>query len=104
MISDLSGIAAHLDDIIVVGQSENELQDCIKQLLSSIQEYEFDLCAQKCQFFLRSIKYIGFIFESNGRRPDPESVHAISDMPAHFWVWSVITVHFCLLCMRSELC
>ena len=81
MISDLSGTAAYLGDIIAVGRSENELQDRINQLLSRIQEYGFRLRAEKCHFF-RSIKYLVFIFDSKSRRPDSQNVRTISDMPA----------------------
>ena len=39
------------------------------------------ICDDKCEFFLKSIKYLGFIFESGGRCSDPENIRAIVDMP-----------------------
>ena len=35
----------------------------------------------KCHFYLPSIKYLGFIFDHQGRRPDPANVAAIQHMP-----------------------
>ena len=52
MISDLSGTAAYLGDIITVGRSEDELPDRINQLLSRIQECGFRIREEKCHFFL----------------------------------------------------
>lgn len=82
MISGLSGSAAYLDDIIVVGGPEEELQQRLEELLKRIEDYGFHLSIEKCQLFLKTIKYLGFIFDSSGRRPDPEETRAIAKMPA----------------------
>ena len=81
LTSGLEGIVAYLDDILVVGRSKEELQRRIERLLKQIKEYGFHLRLDKCEFFLKSIKYLGFIFESGGRCPDPENIRAIVDMP-----------------------
>ncbi|BHF81704.1 hypothetical protein SprV_0802483700 [Sparganum proliferum] len=79
----LSGIpGTSLDDIIIVGRSPAELQDRVCAVLERVQEYGFRLRADKCQFFLDSIKYLGFVFDVNGRHPDPENIRAIQRMPA----------------------
>jgi hypothetical protein len=82
MITGLPGTAAYLDDIILMGRSTEELQSRIVAVLQRIQEYGFRLRSDKCQFFLQSIKYLGFIFDSDGRHPDPENIRAIQQMPA----------------------
>ena len=81
LISGLEGTVAYLDDILVVGRSEEELQSRIERLLKRITEYGFHLRPDKCEFFLKSIKYLGFIFGSEGRYPDPENIRAIVEMP-----------------------
>ena len=81
LTSEFEGTAAYLDDILVVGRSVEELQSRIERLLKRIKEYGFHLRLDKCEFFLKSFKYLGFIFESGGRCPDPENIRAIVDMP-----------------------
>lgn len=54
MISRLVGTAANLDCIIVVGDLEEEPQGRVKK-------YGFHLRTYKCQFFLSSVNYLGFI-------------------------------------------
>ncbi|BHF63607.1 hypothetical protein SprV_0200660100 [Sparganum proliferum] len=54
MLSGIPGTAGYLDDIIIVGRSPAELQD----------------------------RYLGFVFDVNGRHPDPENIRAIQQMPA----------------------
>nr|VZI42878.1 unnamed protein product [Spirometra erinaceieuropaei] len=82
MLSSISGTAGYLDDIIIVGRSPAELQDRVCAVLECVQEYGFRLRADKCPFFLDSIKYLGFVFDANGRHPDPENIRAIQRMPA----------------------
>ncbi|BHF72892.1 hypothetical protein SprV_0401596300 [Sparganum proliferum] len=82
MLSGIPGTAGYLDDIIIVGRSPAELQDRVCAVLERVQEYGFRLRADKCQFFLDSIKYLGFVFDVNGRHPDPENNRAIQRMPA----------------------
>nr|VZI51040.1 unnamed protein product [Spirometra erinaceieuropaei] len=82
MLSGIPGTAVYLDDIIIVGRSPAELQDRVCAVLERVQEYGFRLRADKCQFFLDSIKYLGFVFDVSGRHPDPENIRAIQRMPA----------------------
>ncbi|BHF61010.1 hypothetical protein SprV_0100398000 [Sparganum proliferum] len=82
MLSGIPGTAGYLDDIIIVGRSPVELQDRVCAVLERVQEYGFRLRADKCQFFLDPIKYLGFVFDVNSRHPDPENIRAIQRMPA----------------------
>ncbi|BHF66643.1 hypothetical protein SprV_0200966500 [Sparganum proliferum] len=82
MLSGIPGTAGYLDDIIIVGRSPAELQVRVCAVLERVQEYGFRLRADKCQFFLDSIKYLGFVFDVTGRHPDPENIRAIQRMPA----------------------
>ncbi|BHF81468.1 hypothetical protein SprV_0702459800 [Sparganum proliferum] len=72
----------YLDDIIIVGRSPTELQEQMCAVLERVQEYGFRLRADKCQFFLDSIKYLGIVFDVTGRHPDPENIRVIQRMPA----------------------
>nr|VZH95151.1 unnamed protein product [Spirometra erinaceieuropaei] len=82
MLSGIPGTAGYLDDIIIVGSSPAELQDRVCAVLERVQEYGFRLRADKCQLFLDSIKYLGFVFDVTGLHPDPENIRAIQRMPA----------------------
>nr|VZI43363.1 unnamed protein product [Spirometra erinaceieuropaei] len=65
--------AGHLDDIVViVSRSPAELQDQVCVQYS----------ANKCQFFLGSIKYLEFVFDVTGRNPDAENIPAAQQIPA----------------------
>ncbi|KAK4467570.1 hypothetical protein MN116_000277, partial [Schistosoma mekongi] len=82
ILAGISGVAAYLDDILIVATSPEELHERTITVLQRICENGFRLRREKCQFFLRSVKYLGFIFDERGRRPDPENIHTIQQTPA----------------------
>lgn len=82
MLAGLCGIVSYLDDIIVVGKTINEHHQQLNELFKRISEWGFHIKGEKCSFFQPSINYLGFIVDSNGRRPDPSKTAAIINMPA----------------------
>ena len=72
---------SYLDDIIVVSQSKQDLTEWTNEVLTHIQDFGFQLRPGKCHFYLLAIKYLGFIFDRYGCRPDPANVTAIQRMP-----------------------
>uniref|UniRef100_A0A5S6QND2 RNA-directed DNA polymerase n=1 Tax=Trichuris muris TaxID=70415 RepID=A0A5S6QND2_TRIMR len=81
MIADLSGTVAYLDDLLVVGQTVEEHDRNLEAVLGRISEFGFKIRPEKCQFGLQEVKYLGFIVDRHGRRPDPEKIAAIQRMP-----------------------
>ncbi|CAO4363315.1 unnamed protein product [Caenorhabditis nigoni] len=80
MISGLDGVTAYLDDIIIVGSTEKEHKENLFKLFSRITEYGFRVKLEKCTFLEEEIKFLGFIVDKNGRRPDEEKIRAIKNM------------------------
>ena len=77
MLTGLPGVSADIDNIIVTGTTPEELLHRLTFVLGRIQQYGFRLRSDKCKFFLTWVKYLGFIFDKNGRRPDPKNIHII---------------------------
>ena len=82
MLTGITGATAFLDGIIVSGTSQDELLQQLICVFERIQQYGFHVCAEKCQFYRTSIKYLGFIFDKMGWRQDLENISAIKNMPA----------------------
>ena len=81
MLADLPFATAYLDDIIIVSQNESDHGAHLSRVLNKISEYGFRVKPEKCSFFMSRIQYLGIIIDCNGRRPDPDKVRAIRDMP-----------------------
>jgi hypothetical protein len=77
MLAGLPFTMAYLDDTVVVRRSPDNHKGHLHAIFYRINEYGFRVC-----FFQPSIKYLGFIVDKDGRRPDPQKITAIADMPA----------------------
>jgi len=82
MLAGLPFATAYLDGIVVVSRSQNDHRRHLHAVFDRINEYGFRVRSGKCSFFQPSIKYIRFIVDKDGRRPDPQKITAVADMPA----------------------
>ena len=82
MLSDLDLVVAYLDNILMNSQNVEQHQEHVYKVFSRIQEYGFKLKESKCDFFMEKIKYLGYIIDKDGRRPDTERATPMKDMPA----------------------
>ncbi|CAH8430770.1 unnamed protein product [Dicrocoelium dendriticum] len=81
MLAGLSGVAAYLDDIIIKASTFRELTERLEAVLHRVNDYGFHLKAEKCNTGMKCVKYLGFIIDKDGRRPDPSNISAIRQMP-----------------------
>nr|CDJ82258.1 RNA-directed DNA polymerase (reverse transcriptase) and Integrase domain containing protein [Haemonchus contortus] len=81
LTAGLEGTAAYLDDIIVTGKSIEEHNSRLEAVFRRIQDFGFRLRLEKCSLLHTEIRYLGFIIDAEGRRPDPTKIEAIQRMP-----------------------
>ena len=82
ILAGIPCVAVYLDDVLIVGATPEELRNRTESVLQRIQNAGFCLRPQKCDFLLKSVKFLGFIFDADGRHPYPENIQAIQLMPA----------------------
>lgn len=71
-------ILAYLDDLIILSSSfDQHLQD-LERVFSRLREFKLHLNRSKCNFMCPEVKYLGHIITSEGIKPDPEKIDAIS--------------------------
>ena len=81
MTSDLPGVAAYLDDLIVTGSTSEKRWSNLDKLLKRLQEYGFCIHQSKCQFFKTSVDYFGHHIDKNGKTPFNEAIAALNHLP-----------------------
>uniref|UniRef100_A0A5S6QL65 RNA-directed DNA polymerase n=1 Tax=Trichuris muris TaxID=70415 RepID=A0A5S6QL65_TRIMR len=89
MIAGLNGTVAYLDDVLVVGRTLEEHNRNLKAVLNRVMEFGFRIRPEKCQIGVKEIRYLGYIVNEHGRRPDPDKIAAIQRMPPPFDVQSL---------------
>ena len=81
MLAGLDFATAYLNNILIKSKDRKTHFEHINQIFERIEEYGFKLGAEKCEFFMSEIKYLGRIIDSDGRRPEPARTEAIKHMP-----------------------
>eukprot|EP00112_Aurelia_sp_Birch-Aquarium-sp1_P023107 Seg6752.3 transcript_id=Seg6752.3/GoldUCD/mRNA.D3Y31 product="Retrovirus-related Pol polyprotein from transposon 17.6" protein_id=Seg6752.3/GoldUCD/D3Y31 len=74
--------AANLqDDIIVWGNTREELHQSLKEVLYRVQKSGVKLNLSKCKFEVTEVSYLGHNLSEAGVKPDPNKIAAIVKMP-----------------------
>ena len=71
---------AYLDDILIYSRSLEEHLKHIKIVFERLRKHGLKLKLKKCHFMQRETKYLGFIINENGVKPDPAKVEAIRSL------------------------
>ena len=82
MFSGIPGVIAWMDYNLIAFVIPKEINSPTELVFECIQTYGLSLHPEKCQIFLRSVKYLGFVLDDSGGQPDPEIIWAIHQMPA----------------------
>ena len=82
-LSGLQGIDAYLyvDDVLIASRTHKEHLEKLSRVLTRLEETRFVLNPSKCQFMKPQIKYLGFILDKHGVRPDSSKLQAVADFP-----------------------
>ena len=81
MFQDLDGVEVVVDDLLIWGETIQQHDRRLKQVLDRARQRNLKLNKSKCQLKLDEISYIGHILSRDGLKPDPKKTKAINDMP-----------------------
>ena len=81
MLARLPFATAYPDNTAVVSRSPDDHRRHLHAVFDRINEHGFRMHLGKCSFE-PSIKYLGFIVDKDGRRPDRQNITAVADTPA----------------------
>lgn len=81
MIEGPQGVVNITDDLLVWGDSVEEHDHRLRQVLERAKEYNLKLNKNKCFTRTKEIKYIGHTLSASGLRPDEEKVRAVIELP-----------------------
>lgn len=73
-------VFVYLDDIIIVSEDFESHLATLEKVIDRLSNAGLTISAEKCQFCRSSLKYLGFVVDQNGLRPDPEKVEAILNL------------------------
>ena len=95
LTSGLEGVAAYLDDVIVMGVVKQSMSRIWKQFSGALSTLAFKSDQKKCNFVQTRVKYPGYVLDEDGRKSGPAKFVAIQrrefpkscDHSDRFWAW-----------------
>ena len=80
ILEGLEGVVCQIDDILVFGKDQEEHQRRLAKVLERLESANVTLNSNKCEFNKTSVKFLGYVIDHNGVRPDPDKTEAICRM------------------------
>ena len=77
MFLDMDFVLVYMDDILIFSGSEEDHKKHLDAFFKRLQEHQVYLKLSKCQFFLKQVKWLGFIIDEEGIRVDQEKVEVV---------------------------
>ncbi|CAK1587306.1 unnamed protein product [Parnassius mnemosyne] len=78
---DIEGVELFVDDLLIHGNSKNQHDFRLRQVLERCKQINVKLNKKKCKVRLTEINYLGHIITQNGIKPDDTHIQPILDMP-----------------------
>ena len=81
IVQGLPGVCVYLDDILIIGKSNEEHLVNLSAVLCRLATAGMKLKSDKCSFLLQEVEYLGHKISANGLQPTTEKVQAIVQAP-----------------------
>ncbi|GBN03706.1 Retrovirus-related Pol polyprotein from transposon 17.6 [Araneus ventricosus] len=79
-LKGLNVVVGLMDKFLLYGETEKEHDERLYQVLQRLQDSGWTINEEKCQFRMKSIKFLGHIISADGICPDPTKTEAIKKM------------------------
>lgn len=83
VLSGLQGneLFVYMDDIVIYARSLQEHSVKFNRLMKRLRDANLKLQPDKCEFLRKEVAYLGHVIGSDGVKPDPNKIKAITNFP-----------------------
>lgn len=75
-----NSVFVYLDDIIIISKTFDEHIVLLDKVLQKLTNAKITINYPKCSFFMKELKYLGYVVNEQGLQTDPDKVKAILDI------------------------
>lgn len=77
---DIPGVVIYFDDMLICADNEKEHDEILNKVVERARKLNVKFNLRKLQYRVTEVKYLGFVFNKFGMKPDPEHVRAIMSL------------------------
>ncbi|XP_050533909.1 uncharacterized protein K02A2.6-like [Daktulosphaira vitifoliae] len=77
---DIPGVLIYFDDLLVCASSREEHDKIICRVLERARKYNIKFNSKKLQYATNEVKFLGFIFNEKGVKPDNDKIQSIQEL------------------------
>ena len=74
-------VVVFIDDILIYSKSHVEHGEYLKIVLQTLRTHQLYAKLSKCEFWLNSVSFLGYVISKEGVQVDPKKVEAVSNWP-----------------------
>lgn len=78
---NLKGTFVYIDDIVISGQTQEELNENMKAFKELADRLNLQLNKKKCEYGITRLKFLGHMLEMGVVCPDPERLKPLKELP-----------------------
>ena len=82
-------VVMFIDDILIYFKTQKEHEEHLRIVLHILKEKHLYAKLEKCDFWLKEVKFLGYVINENGMTVDPKKVEAILSQE---WLKTVIEI------------
>lgn len=82
LLATCSNCLNYIDDVIIFGNTEEEHDKAVKEVLRVFKEHNLELNDDKCVWKTQKLKFLGHILSDTGFTADPEKIKVITEFRA----------------------
>lgn len=82
LFGDLDGtVFVYQDDLIIVNEDFEEHVETLSVVAERLEKANLSINFEKCGFCVENMKYMGYVIDQSGLRPDPEKISCVLRVP-----------------------
>ena len=74
-------VVVFIDDILIYSKNEEEHEEHLRIVLETLRQEKLFAKREKCEFWLKSISFLGHIVSAAGVSVDPSKIEAVKEWP-----------------------
>ncbi|KAG8238704.1 hypothetical protein J437_LFUL018394, partial [Ladona fulva] len=79
--ANIDNIFIYLEDIQIWGLTREAYRKTLEEVLARLEKHHVRLNVKKCKFLVSEVKYLGFLLDRFGSRPDPQRIEELRKVP-----------------------